>query len=157
MKSKRSLLRQRGAQQLLVWMSLLLSVLFLSACQHNSPDDTQSSLGALTTEETDKNRDASSAAIVNAALPDNDLQKGAKIWTDNCFSCHGTGRAGAPKIGEKSQWAPRIAQGVEVLIGHALTGFYGKGGTEMPARGGNPSLSDEDVQAAVAYMVAQSR
>ena len=156
MKSKRPLPRQRRAQQLLAGMSLLVSFLPLNACRQNS-NDTQSSLSALATEATDKSRDTPSAPIVHTAFPNSDLQKGEKIWTDNCFSCHGTGRAGAPKIGEKSQWSPRIAQGVEVLIGHALSGFYGKGGTEMPARGGNSALSDEDVKAAVAYMVTQSR
>lgn len=69
--------------------------------------------------------------------------------------CHAAGVAGAPKPGDKADWAPRIAQGNDVLYKHALEGFTGSKGM-MPARGGNPSLPDDKVKAAVDYMVARS-
>ncbi|MBS0316947.1 MAG: cytochrome c5 family protein, partial [Proteobacteria bacterium] len=54
-----------------------------------------------------------------------------------------------------ADWGPRIAQGKDVLYKHALEGFTGAKGT-MPARGANPSLTDDEVKAAVNYMVDQS-
>lgn len=86
-----------------------------------------------------------------------ELQHGRVVWLANCQSCHGTGLAGAPRLGNRDAWAPRIGQGIEALFAHALNGFAGKTGTEMPARGGNPQLSDIDVQAAVRYMVQSSQ
>lgn len=86
-----------------------------------------------------------------------ELKHGRTVWLANCQPCHGTGLAGAPRLGNKQAWAPRIQQGIEVLFGHALNGFAGKTGTEMPARGGNPQLDDAAVKAAVRYMVQSSQ
>jgi cytochrome c5 len=61
--------------------------------------------------------------------------------------CHEGGLMGAPKIGSEEQWAPRIAQGKETLVSHAINGIR-----TMPARGGNAKLSDEEVAAAVIDM-----
>ena len=69
-----------------------------------------------------------------------------------CFACHGTGAAGAPKLGDKGAWTKRISQGMKTLNIHALKGFKG-----MPAKGGNASLSDAAVKAAVEYMVKGSK
>jgi cytochrome c5 len=69
-----------------------------------------------------------------------------------CSACHGTGVAGAPKFGDKAAWAPRIKTGIEALHASAL-----KGKGAMPAKGGNPALSDADVKAAVDYMVAAAK
>lgn len=69
--------------------------------------------------------------------------------------CHAAGVAGAPKPGDKADWGPRIAQGKDVLYKHALEGFNGAKGS-MPARGGAPSLSDDDIKAAVDFMADQS-
>jgi cytochrome c5 len=66
--------------------------------------------------------------------------------------CHQTGAAGAPMVGSKADWAPRIAQGKATLYEHAIKGFQGKTGT-MPPKGANPALSDDDVKAAVDYLV----
>jgi cytochrome c5 len=72
---------------------------------------------------------------------------GEALFKQTCFACHGTGVAGAPKFGDKAAWAPRIKQGLDVLVQHAI---QGKGA--MPPRGGS-SASDADVRAAVQYMV----
>ena len=66
--------------------------------------------------------------------------------------CHTAGVAGAPKLTDKGAWAPRIAQGKDALYSSSL-----KGKGAMPAKGGNPSLSDADVKAAVDYMVGQTK
>ncbi|MFZ4710306.1 MAG: c-type cytochrome, partial [Zwartia sp.] len=62
--------------------------------------------------------------------------------------------AGAPKVGDKGQWAVRVATGIEALYQGALVGKQSPAGV-MPAKGGNPSLSDKDVKAAVDFMVAK--
>ena len=85
-----------------------------------------------------------------------DLAQGKQIYTKNCFACHGSGAAGAPKLGDTGNWAPRIAQGIDILEEHAIKGFKGAAGY-MPPKGGFMALSDDDVIAAVAYMVSESR
>ncbi len=82
------------------------------------------------------------------------LQAGRQVWGDNCSNCHGGNKAtGAPKVTSTRAWDPRIAQGMETLIDHALNGFVGPKYTQMPARGANPDLTDEEVASAVAFMV----
>lgn len=81
------------------------------------------------------------------------LQQGRQIWLENCETCHAYGVAGAPLAGDSEAWAPRIAQGTDTLYQHALEGHFGPRGTMMPPRGGNESLSDAEVKAAVDYMV----
>jgi cytochrome c5 len=82
--------------------------------------------------------------------------KGEDIYKQTCFACHAAGVAGAPKLGDKAAWGPRIAQGNDTLYTHSIKGFQGKVGM-MPPKGGNMALSDADVKAAVDYMVAQSK
>ena len=74
------------------------------------------------------------------------------IYTASCAACHTTGAAGAPKLGDKSTWAPRIKSGTHTLYTSAL-----KGKNAMPAKGGNASLSDADVKAVVDYMVIEAK
>lgn len=88
---------------------------------------------------------------------DPELNLGRGIWLENCQVCHGTGLAGAPRIGDRAAWGPRIQQGLPILVDHALNGFAGPAGTEMPARGGNPQLDDMAVGLAVRYMVAAAQ
>ena len=96
---------------------------------------------------------AAAAPAPNAAAGNSD---GRKIFEASCAACHGTGIAGAPKFGDKAAWAPRIAQGINVLYTHAIGGFQGKAGI-MPPKGGNTALPDPDVKAAVDYMVAAGK
>ena len=74
--------------------------------------------------------------------------KGKSVYETTCTVCHGAGIAGAPKAGDKAAWAPRMAKGKPALYTSAL-----KGKDAMPPRGGNNSLSDDDVKAAVDYMI----
>lgn len=87
------------------------------------------------------------AETVAAAAPAKPID-GAAIAQGICVACHGSGMNGAPKLQNKIAWAPRIAQGRETVYQHAIKGLRG-----MPPRGGNPSLSDDEVKAAVDYMV----
>lgn len=77
------------------------------------------------------------------------------IWQGTCSACHATGVAGAPKIGDKQEWAKHLAKGLKTLEDHALHGYHGPEGF-MPAKGGNLSLTDEQVIKAMEYMVSQS-
>ena len=80
---------------------------------------------------------------------------GASVYNKTCALCHAAGVAGAPKPGNKDEWGPRIAQGKDILYKHALEGFTGEKGM-MPARGGASALTDDEVKAAVDYMVEKS-
>ena len=76
---------------------------------------------------------------------------GGEIYSNLCAGCHTAGVAGAPML-TQADWASRIAQGNDVLYTHAIEGFTGSTGF-MPARGGNPALSDEQVIASVDWML----
>jgi len=77
---------------------------------------------------------------------------GKKVFDSTCTACHATGVAGAPKLGDKAAWAPRIKQGMDTLVQSAT-----KGKGAMPPKGGNASLSDADLRAAIEYMVSQAK
>lgn len=79
-------------------------------------------------------------------------EKGKSVYDSACFVCHKEGVANAPKLGDKNAWAPRIASGVNALYESSIKG---KGG--MPPKGGNTTLADADVRAAVDYMVGQAK
>jgi cytochrome c5 len=89
------------------------------------------------------------------AAPAQDMD-GEQAFNMACMACHGAGVAGAPKVGDKSAWGPRVAQGNATLYEHALKGFQGKAGF-MPARGGNSTFTDKTVTNAVDYMVKAAR
>lgn len=91
---------------------------------------------------------ASLIAAGNAAAQ----AKGDEVYKKTCAVCHDQGIANAPKLGDKAAWAPRIKQGKETLY---TVGIKGKPGTGMVAKGGNASLSDADVKAAVDFMMSK--
>lgn len=82
--------------------------------------------------------------------------KGETVYNQICMACHAAGVAGAPKLGDKAAWGPRIAQGMDTLYTHSIKGFQGKVGL-MPPKGGNMALSDADTKAAVDYMVSKAK
>lgn len=84
------------------------------------------------------------------------LQLGAKVWVGTCKVCHGGGLAGAPKITGSKFWSSRLEQGLSTLLDHATDGFQSSSGGYMPPRGGNDTLSDEEVEAAVRFMIYHS-
>jgi len=95
---------------------------------------------------------AAAAAGATSGAPAGGARAGAAngktVFDQTCVVCHGAGIAGAPKAGDKEAWAPRLKQGADTLHQSAL-----KGKGAMPAKGGNASLTDADVNAAVDYMV----
>jgi cytochrome c5 len=78
-------------------------------------------------------------------------KSGEEVYKAVCLSCHQAGILNSPKLGDVQTWAPRIAQGYETLVQHAIKGIR-----SMPAKGGNVSLSDNEVASAVLYMTNSS-
>jgi cytochrome c5 len=91
---------------------------------------------------------STSPATAAAAIPEN----GTAAYETACVACHGAGIAGAPKVGDKAAWGPRIAQGKDTLYNHALHGFNGKTGV-MPAKGGRADWPDDLIKQAVDHIV----
>ncbi len=103
--------------------------------------------------------DLSAAQIVATAEepePVAEVLSGPQVYNSACLACHGAGIGGAPVLGDAGQWAPRISQGMETLVGHAINGYTGEAGY-MPPKGGRLDLSDDEVASAVEYMVAESQ
>lgn len=100
-----------------------------------------------------------SAAPADSAAAGGEVKADGKAVFDKlCVACHASNSAIAfsPKLTDKDDWAPRIKQGKDTLFKHAIEGYTGPQGGVMPAKGGNPNLTDDEVKAAVVYMVNQS-
>ncbi len=95
--------------------------------------------------------DARQLLAMTPAAPARPAMSGDEVVTRVCGACHGTGVLGAPKIGDKAEWARRKAAGMAALMANSM-----KGKNQMPARGGDPSLSDAEVKAAVEMMLKKS-
>ena len=102
-------------------------------------------------EEAPKPEEKAEAPAAEAKPAESAKVDGKAVFEANCKACHGGLIPGAPAVGKKEDWAPRIKQGKDTLHKHALEGF-----NSMPAKGGNSSLSDDEVKAAVDYMANES-
>ncbi|MFV1997455.1 MAG: cytochrome c5 family protein [Acidiferrobacterales bacterium] len=92
------------------------------------------------------------SAVANAVVPVAQAAAGGDTYNTACMACHATGAAGAPKLGDKAAWAPRIAKGNAALY---KTAIEGKG--SMPPKGGRADMSDDVIKAAVDYMISKSK
>lgn len=92
------------------------------------------------------------AQAAAAPAKSGDAGKGKSVYDASCAACHAAGVAGAPKVGDKAAWAPRLKTGTDALYASSI-----KGKNAMPPKGGNLALADADVKAAVDYMVGQSK
>ncbi len=139
-----------------------LAFVVSALADHNSTESLIQRIGAvgtlniMTAEEAQAARAAAAASSTAATEVAAGPTDGESIYNSACLACHSTGVAGSPMLGDVDNWAPRIAQGMEVLLDHAINGFQGAAGV-MPAKGGNASLSDEQVASAVEYMIEASR
>jgi len=88
--------------------------------------------------------------FASIGTPARTLKDGEAVYAGLCVACHGSGAAGAPKLGDKKAWRPRIAQGLETLIKHATEGYKA-----MPPKGGGADLDPVEVARAVAWMADQ--
>ncbi len=92
-------------------------------------------------------------SVVSAAVPTaHAAMSGKAVYQGTCVACHGSGLMNAPKFGSMADWGPRIKQGKPTLYKHALEGYKA-----MPPKGGNTSLSDAEIKAAIDYMVSQAK
>ena len=97
------------------------------------------------------------ATVATVAASADPVDMGQRVYQGLCISCH-NGLPGIPKVGDKATWESRIALGMALLYEHAIKGFISDGGLiAMPPKGGNMNLTDEEVKAAVDYMVANSQ
>ncbi len=94
---------------------------------------------------------APAAPVAASAAPTAaDLAIGEKAYAATCAACHTSAVMGAPKLGDKAGWAPRMAKGSAVLYASAIDGLK-----LMPPRGGNAALKDAELKAAVDYMLSK--
>mgnify|MGYP001558023927 CR=1 FL=1 len=100
---------------------------------------------------------ATADATAGAEAPASGADAGKQTYDTLCFSCHGSGLPMVPQFGDKAAWEPRIAQGMDVLYTRAIGGYTGTAGMPMPAKGGNPALTDDQVKAAVDYMLSSAK
>ena len=96
--------------------------------------------------------EAAGPAAPAAALP----ADATAAYQAACVACHGAGIAGAPKVGDKAAWGPRIAQGKATLYKHAIEGFNGKAGV-MPPKGGQAAWPDDLIKQTVDHMVEMNQ
>ena len=92
------------------------------------------------------------APAADTAVASSGPKSGEEIYNSSCVSCHGTGAAGAPKLGDAAAWAPRIAAGMDALLANAINGL-----NAMPPKGLCMACSDDEMQGAVEYMVENSQ
>jgi cytochrome c5 len=124
-------------KRLLTFVSLFL--LLLTSCASESKEEK---------EERTESKEEAAAELKLAA--------GRKVYESNCAGCHDSDVAGAPTPGDKNDWKERMAQSADIIVKKSIAGFEGKKGA-MPPKGGNPSLTDEEVTNAVLYMINASK
>ena len=93
-----------------------------------------------------------SAALVVLGTPAAMAADGKAVYAQTCSVCHAGGVAGAPKTGDKGTWGTRLNGGRDALLAAVI-----KGKGTMPAKGGNSSLTEADVKAALDFMLDQSK
>ncbi|MGE5027917.1 MAG: c-type cytochrome [Betaproteobacteria bacterium] len=125
-------------------LAIFLIVQLVLSIQHRHLPDTSSE--AAQKETLDRIKPFAHLVAVDANAPKVE-KSGQEVFEAVCTTCHTPGALGAPKFGNKGDWGPRISQGYDTLIKHALEGIR-----QMPPRGGDPDLSDTEIARAVAYM-----
>lgn len=149
---------------------LLMLFIFVLVAHHRSmPERVQQQRGALlstATSAAERIKPVGQVEVASAETPKEPVKiavaaaspgrDGQQVYQASCVACHDPGIAGAPKLGDKGQWAKRIAKGLDTLYASAVNGVQGSAGA-MPAKGGNAALSNAEVKAAVDYMVARSK
>ena len=90
--------------------------------------------------------------MADAGAASGEPRDGATVYSSGCAACHDSGAAGAPKTGDAGAWAARIDKGMDTLVKHAYEGF-----NAMPAKGMCADCSEEEIAAAVEYIVDKSQ
>ena len=132
--------RRFGTQALIPALALLM--LLGTGCSEKETTSPQEVAPAQTTAEPPA---ADNLADTRTASAD-----GQKIYQKSCQACHAAGIAGAPKLGDKAAWAPRIAKGNDAMLSSVTNGLKA-----MPPKGTCMTCSEDELRAAVEYMVGQ--
>jgi cytochrome c5 len=132
--------RRFGTQALASTLALLM--LLGTGCSEKETTTTREAASAQVAAETPA---ADMLAVTRTASAD-----GQKIYQTSCQACHATGAAGAPKMGDKDAWTPRIAKGNDALLSSVKNGL-----NAMPPKGACMSCSEDELRAAMEYMVGQ--
>lgn len=124
-------------------LTMMLSCLFIMAAhaQEDSSDDIKARIkpvGSL-------HIAGAQAETAAASGP----RSGADVYGKSCVACHGVGVMGAPKTGDVADWTPRMSQGMDTVLSHAINGF-----NAMPPKGTCGNCSDEEIKAAIEHMTA---
>lgn len=126
---------------------IVLLVTFVAGGRHEGAGS-----GSMTPEAiAERLRPVGRVVLAEGGAPNTALRAGEAVYKLSCAACHEAALAGAPKTGDAAAWKPRLAQGFDTLVTHAVEGFKG-----MPARGGNASLDPVEVARAVAYLGNQA-
>jgi len=154
---------------LVISVALMLFMFVLVAHHRDMPDRVRLDRGTLLSNGSSAAERIKPVAQVNVASAETQREParnvvaappssrdGQQVYRAACFACHDAGIAGAPKLGDKGQWAKHIGKGLDTLYASAVNGVQGSAGA-MPPKGGNPALSNAEVRAAVDYMVARSK
>lgn len=147
-----------------VMIALILAALYINGTLPHERDpvlnrvteDRIAPLGAVYAGQTGAAQQAAATAAAAAAAASQVAYGGTKdgsvIFGNLCSGCHGSGAGGAPTL-DHAHWDARIAKGKDTLYDHAIHGFQGAAGV-MPAKGGNPALTDDQVKATVDWMTS---
>lgn len=137
--------------------SILAFTLIISLiAKMSGVEDVPAAVSETATVEVESNRNIKPVAevvvaVVDASAGEHIEKSGEQVVKETCAMCHASGMMNAPKIGDNSAWAPRIAQGYDALVSNAVNGVR-----TMPAKGGNQSLTDAEVASAVTHMANAS-
>ncbi|PHS72206.1 MAG: cytochrome C [Cycloclasticus sp.] len=120
-------------------------------CMKNCKDPSkiivvESLRGITPDQEEDASEEAEAESLSESAIA------GKATYTTSCLVCHDSGVTGAPVLSDKDTWKKRLEQGIDTVVQHAITGFVGDNGV-MPPKGGNLSLTDQQVKDAVQYII----
>jgi len=119
-----------------------------ASANHNTPESLEARVAAVGT------LNIGDTAMESGASETVAPEDGETVYNTTCATCHASGVAGAPILGEMDDWVDRMEAGFDTLANHAIQGYTGQSGV-MPPKGGNAALSDNAVTAAVQYMVDQ--
>jgi cytochrome c5 len=122
-----------------LWLAMGVFLAFSSNSQEASKDDIQARIQPL-----GKVHVSCAKAETAAAGP----RSGLQVYAKACVACHSVGVLGAPKLQDAADWAPRMAQGLDVMLGHAIKGY-----NAMPPKGTCGDCSDDEIKAAIEHMI----
>jgi cytochrome c5 len=143
--------QSKGSGTIFILTVLLLALLGVAALIARAPSAPRSADPDVATEKAAAAIAPVARVQVAAVVADTGPKTGEQVVTAVCSGCHGTGAAGSPKIGDNAAWAPRIGKGLDGLLKSAVEGLRA-----MPAKGGNPNLSDLELTRAIVFMANKS-